>query len=59
MTVYLLFYDKDTGSREDWNTFYTPVEVFSTQELRDKREDELMASDHDLEFYTCELEVQS
>lgn len=27
-TIYLLYYDKDDGSRENWNTFYTPVEAF-------------------------------
>lgn len=35
--MYLLYYDCDNGSREDWNIFYTPVEVFSTKEKRDAR----------------------
>jgi hypothetical protein len=35
--VYLLFYDTDTGAREEWNTFYTPCEVFITPEDREER----------------------
>jgi hypothetical protein len=34
--VYLLFYDTDTGAREEWNTFYTPCEVFTNPEDRQK-----------------------
>lgn len=26
--IYLLYYDTDSGAREEWNTFYTPCEVF-------------------------------
>lgn len=37
MKVYLLYYDTDYGGREEWNTFYTPVEVFSTEEKRAER----------------------
>ena len=35
--VYLLFYDTDTGATEEWNTFYTPCEVFTNPEDREKR----------------------
>jgi len=45
--IYLLFYDTDTGENEEWNTFYTPVEAFSTPELREKRVAELENT------YTC------
>ena len=37
MKLYILNYDTDTGAREEWNTFYTPCEVFSTEELREAR----------------------
>lgn len=36
-TIYLLFYDTDYGSREEWNTFYTPCEVFLSSEDRETR----------------------
>ena len=35
--IYLLYYDTDYGSREEWNTFYTPVEAFRTPADRDAR----------------------
>ena len=38
MKLYLLYYDTDCGlSREEWNTFYTPVEVFDSEEKRRAR----------------------
>jgi hypothetical protein len=40
-TVYVLFYDTDFGSREEWNTFYTPCEVFLSPEGRQARIDKL------------------
>ena len=36
-TIYLLFYDTDFGSRDEWNTFYTPCEVFLSSEDRETR----------------------
>ncbi len=39
MKVYLLYYDTDYGSREEWNTFYTPVEVFDSAKKRQDRID--------------------
>ncbi len=39
MKVYLLYYDTDYGSREEWNTFYTPVEVFDSAKKRQARID--------------------
>lgn len=35
--IYLLFYDTDNGDREEWNTFYTPWEAFTTKEARAER----------------------
>ena len=44
--VYVLFYDHDgSGEREEWNTFYTPCEVF-------ERAQENLNS-----FYTKQLEL--
>jgi hypothetical protein len=37
MNVYLLYYDTDYGSREEWNMFYTPCEVFDSVEKRQQR----------------------
>jgi hypothetical protein len=37
MNVYLLYYDTDYGSREEWNMFYTPCEVFDSDEKRQQR----------------------
>ena len=39
MKLYLLYYDTDYGSREEWNTFYTPCEVFDSAEKRQARID--------------------
>lgn len=39
MKLYLLYYDTDMGSREEWNTFYTPCEVFDSAEKRQARID--------------------
>ena len=39
MKLYLLYYDTDIGSREEWNTFYTPCEVFDSAEKRQARID--------------------
>jgi hypothetical protein len=39
MKIYLLYYDHDYGDRENWNTFYTPVEVFDSKEKRQARID--------------------
>jgi len=55
--IYLLFYDTDTGAREEWNTFYTPCLAFESEALRDQKEAEL-ASDTSLSFYTLDLEVE-
>lgn len=37
MKLFLLYYDTDYGCREEWNTFYTPVEVFLSDKERDER----------------------
>lgn len=63
MTVYLLYYDTDYGSREDWNTFYTPCEVFATEEQRQRRIDFIKANSDeytdDDNFYLVELEMMT
>jgi hypothetical protein len=44
MKVYLLYYDTDYGVSEEWNTFYTPCEVFDSEEKRQARIDFLIAN---------------
>jgi hypothetical protein len=44
MKVYLLYYDTNYGGREEWNTFYTPCEVFNSAEKRQARIDFLIAN---------------
>lgn len=53
MKLYMLSFDTDNGEREDWNVFYTPVEAFSSEQLRQDRIDYLTnAIDED--GYKCE-----
>lgn len=59
MMVYLLFYSHDSGDAEDWNTFYTPVEAFSTPEYREARRLNLAALDPDLGFEERDVEVDA
>lgn len=42
MKIFLLYYDTDNGDREEWNTFYTPVEAFTTDGRRECRKKELV-----------------
>lgn len=64
MTVYLLYYDTSYGGREEWNTFYTPVEAFSTSALRAARMQELEDAldddeePYDYDFHTVDVEVK-
>lgn len=39
MKLYLLYYDTETGSREEWNVFYTPCEIFDDPDKRQARID--------------------
>jgi len=56
MIIYLLFYDdEEGGSRENWNTFYTPVEAFDLLEKRNARIAELESLDPGLAFHTVDL----
>lgn len=59
MSVYLLFYDTDDGSREEWNTFYTPVEAFPSAEARQLRRDWLSKKYKLLEFYELDLKYET
>jgi len=63
MKVYLLYYDIDNGSPEEWNTFYTPVEVFLSKKERQDRIDAIKAqsvyyTDDDC-FYTVDTDVMT
>lgn len=66
--VFLLFYSKDEGNREDWSVFYTPVEIFSNADARQRRIDQLLkqslASDEDEmweedDFFLVEREINN
>jgi hypothetical protein len=53
MKVYLLYYDTDYGSREEWNTFYTPCEVFDSEQKRQARIDFIKAQSEDYTDDDC------
>jgi hypothetical protein len=57
--IYALFYDCDNGNREDWNIFYTPLELFATAEERAARIAYIKskASDPELDFEERDLEL--
>lgn len=55
MEIFLLSYCEDTGDREDWNTFYTPTELFSTEALRAARMKVLLDENPLLEFHEHEI----
>ena len=63
MKVYLLYYDTDLGSREEWNTFYTPCEVFDSAEKRQARIDIIQAQSKnykdDDSFHKVDLDIMS
>lgn len=57
MKIFLLFYDYDNGSREEWNTFYTPCESFVDAVTRAKRKAYLKKLNKNLEFHELDLET--
>jgi len=57
MTVYVLIYDVDHGSREDCNIFYSPIEVFSTAAARQARIDKLSDLNEDIGWREEDLEL--
>ena len=61
MKVYLLYYDNDHGDRENWNTFYTPVEVFLSEAERQARINVIKANSEDYTdddcFFTLDKDV--
>lgn len=59
MSVYLLFYDTNSGAREEWNIFYTSVEAFPTAEARSLRHDWLCKKYPQLGFHTIDLEYET
>jgi hypothetical protein len=63
-TVYLLFYDTNFGSREEWNTLYTPCEVFENPVDRDNRikkikEFAIQSDEGPFEFHEIDLDVMN
>lgn len=67
MTMYVLFYDRDDGNREDWSVFYTPMEIFATEKERADRiafiENQIAndpeIDDDEFEFHTIEVEMMT
>ena len=60
MKVYLLFYDEDgTGTREEWNVFYTPCEVFPLAQTRKDRIAYIKSKYPELQFHAEDLELQT
>ena len=63
MKLYLRYYDTDMGSREEWNTFYTPCEVFDSEEKRQARIDVIKAQSEDYTdddcFYKVDTEIMT
>ena len=60
MIVYLLYHDLDgTGASEEWNVFYTPVEVFLTPELREARKDYIKSINPAYEFHEVDIVVSA
>jgi hypothetical protein len=58
MKLYVLFFDTNNGeSREEWNVFYTPFEIFSSKALRDKRRAEIKRLRPELAFDEQEVEL--
>ena len=53
MKLYLLYYDNDSGDRENWNTFYTPVEVFLSEKERQDRIDAIKSQSEDYTDDDC------
>ena len=63
--VYLLFYDTDTGTSEEWDVCYTPCEVFTNPEDREKRIeyikkfDKQLNNTYEYEFHKDEVDVMN
>jgi hypothetical protein len=60
MKLFCLNFDTDnTGSREEWNTFYTPLEVYSKDELREIRVEELKIVNKDYVFHRTTVTIDT
>lgn len=59
--VYVLFYDTDEGDRENWNTFYTPCEVFADAATREARKNFVTTNlkGEDIEFHELDLDLNT
>ena len=63
--VYLLFYDTDTGTTEEWDVCHTPCEVFTNPEDREKRIeyikkfDKQLNNTYEYEFHKDEVDVMN
>ena len=60
MKLYLLYYDyDDSGARENWSTFYTPVEIFTSAEMRLRRINFIKSINTSLQFHTSDEEIMT
>lgn len=60
MKIYLLYYDyDDSGDRENWSTFYTPVEIFTSAEMRLRRINFIKSINTSLQFHTSDEEIMT
>lgn len=59
MTVYVLIYDVDYGSREDCNIFYSPIEVFADAKTRQDRIDFITKVNSEVGFRTEDLDFMT
>lgn len=58
MKAYVLYYDRDTGNREDWNMFYMTPQVFLNKDLLDKRMEFLKSKDiPDFDVFVTEVDI--
>ena len=58
--LYIVFYDCDSGDREDWNVFYTPFEIFEDPVLFKQRCRHLKSTlGQDYDLHTEEVELST
>lgn len=59
MKLYLLYYDEDSGGREDWSVFYCTPEIFLDAKTRAERKKIVKAKCKRLEFHEIDLETET
>lgn len=59
MIVYMLYYDTNSGDREEWNTFYTPGEAFVSDSDRKERIKHIKTLTSEYEFHEVDIPILS